>query len=138
MNTKNFKFAELWRSATAENLGIDNEPKAPEIIARLAVVQQRLQAIRSAFGAPITINSGYRCEQLNKAVGGASTSQHLRGEAVDITSTDNKRLYDVIRDLFAYDQLIKEHPNSVGVPRWIHVSFLVDESKQRNQTLTIK
>ena len=86
------------------------------------------------YGKAITVNSGYRCSKLNAAVGGAKTSQHMRGEAADITAgskTENKKLFELIRDNLPFDQLIDESNYS-----WVHVSY-VSTSKNRKQILSL-
>ena len=115
---------EMIRSATAKRYGIDNTP-TPEIKANLKLlVEKVLDPLREAWGAPIIVDSGYRCGRLNKILKGSSTSQHLLGQAADIRTVsdkpeDNKRLFDLIRKLgLPYDQLIDEYNYN-----WIHVSY---------------
>jgi len=71
---KYFKFKELIRSSKADEKGIDNFPKDAEIIDNLILVMENLDKIREEYGLPIYISSGYRCDELNKAVGGVSNS----------------------------------------------------------------
>ncbi len=80
-----------------------------------------LEPARKYLGIPIHINSGYRCPQLNKRVKGSSTSQHLNGEAADITCIDNLALFNYLK-MFDFDQLIW-YGNRANPPRFIHVSF---------------
>jgi len=81
-----------------------------------ALVDHVLDPARERLGMPITVNSGYRCPAHNKAVGGVKNSQHLKGEAADITCADNKRLAEIIEQLGNYDQLIV-------YPTFLHVSY---------------
>ena len=77
--------------------------------------------MREWYGKPIIVNSGYRCEALNKAIGGAKSSQHMLGEAADITvgsKEENEKLFDYIKDNLEFDQLINESDFS-----WVHVSY---------------
>ena len=123
---KYFTIEELCASDTAQRRGIDNTPDTAKKQKLQTLIEQLLDPIRAAWGAPITINSGYRSPKLNAAVGGVSTSQHLRGEAADITAgtpAENKRLFDKIVELqkagrIAFDQLIDESGY-----RWIHLSY---------------
>ena len=119
---KYFTFKELIRSTTAELRGIDNTPSQQVIDNLRALVENVLDPLREAWGAPIHVNSGYRCAALNKAVGGVPTSQHILGEAADITvgtRAKNQRLYALLRQLdLPVDQAINEHDF-----RWIHVSY---------------
>lgn len=125
---------ELAKSSTADKLSIDNTP-TPEASAQLSnLVTHVLDPLREMYGKPITVNSGYRCPKLNAAVGGAKNSQHMRGEAADITSgskTENKKLFELIRDNLSFDQLIDESNYS-----WVHVSY-VSSSKNRKQILSL-
>lgn len=117
-----FTKAELTRSDTARIRGIDNTP-TPEASAALdALMWNVLDPIRRMWGKPIIVNSGYRCPKLNAAIGGSATSQHMKGEAADITAGDptkNKELFDMIaQSAIPFDQLIDEKNY-----RWIHVSY---------------
>jgi uncharacterized protein YcbK (DUF882 family) len=82
----------------------------------MALVENVLEPAREKLGGAIIVNSGYRCERHNKAVGGVANSQHLRGEAADIRCEDNKRLAKIIEENGRFDQLII-------YPTFIHVSF---------------
>ena len=118
---KYFTIAELMRSDTAKRLGIDNKPPASAVKALTLLVDEVLDPLREAWGGPIRVNSGYRCPELNKAVGGSPSSQHQRGEAADITvgsRSGNRRLLALIKRLdLPVDQCIDEKDC-----RWIHVS----------------
>ena len=125
---------ELTKSSTADKLGIDNTPTPEASVALSNLVTHVLDPLREMYGKPITVNSGYRCSKLNAAVGGAKTSQHMRGEAADITAgskTENKKLFELIRDNLPFDQLIDESNYS-----WVHVSY-VSTSKNRKQILSL-
>ena len=128
--TKNFSYDELIASATAKRLGIDNTPndEQKENLRRLAV--EVLQPIRDAWRGAIVVSSGYRSEALNKAVGGAKTSQHLTGSAADIKPTkltEGGKMYRLIQNMvnrgqITVGQCIWEYGNSKN-PQWIHVSL---------------
>ena len=81
-----------------------------------ALVEHVLDPARERLGMPITVNSGYRCPTHNAKVGGVKNSQHLKGEAADITCADNKRLAEIIEQLGNFDQLIV-------YPTFLHVSY---------------
>lgn len=125
---KYFSIEELIRSAKAKELGIDNTP-TEDVIANLTMlVENVLDKARIGIGAPIIVNSGYRCEELNKAVGGAKNSQHKKGEAADITtgtSYGNMCLFNYIKDNLEFDQLIDEKHY-----QWVHVSFRKGRNRQ--------
>ena len=125
---------ELAKSSTADKLSIDNTPTTEVSVALSNLVTHVLDPLREMYGKAITVNSGYRCSKLNAAVGGAKTSQHMRGEAADITAgskTENKKLFELIRDNLPFDQLIDESNYS-----WVHVSY-VSTSKNRKQILSL-
>lgn len=131
MNKFHFNFSELVSSSVAAKKGIDNTPKGFEYLALAALVKNVLEPTRAYWNAPIKITSGYRCEALNKAVGGVANSQHRLGEAADITTgtkENNMKLYSYMRLNVVYDQLILEKG---GV--WIHVSY-TETRKNRSQS----
>lgn len=83
--SKNFNYSEFEQSEDAEELGIVNViPTARVRDSIQALVINVLQPLRTAWGAELVINSGYRCPELNEAVNGESTSQHMKGEAADV------------------------------------------------------
>ena len=123
--TKNFSYDELIASATAKRLGLDNTPNEQEKEKLRELAEDVLQPIRDAWRSPIVVNSGYRAEAVNKAVGGAKNSQHRLGEAADISiggKERNKKLFNFINKLIQkgtikVGQLIDEYNYS-----WIHVN----------------
>lgn len=127
---KHFTIAELTDSMTARQNGIDNTPPESAAKALQALVERVLDPLREAWGKPITVNSGYRCAELNRKVGGAEQSQHLRGEAADITAgsrADNRKLYELLRRLsLPLDQAINERGY-----KWIHVSHTTRRYNRR-------
>ena len=132
---KYFTIQELTKSATASRKGINNTPDESVKRNLNLLVDNILDPLREAYGAPIIVTSGYRCGRLNKAVGGAAKSQHMYGQAADIRTvrdkpSDNKKLFDLIRELkLPYDQLIDEYGYN-----WVHVSY---SSRHRRQILHI-
>lgn len=130
---KYFTLKELTRSTTATAKGIDNTP-TPEVEKNLTLlVENVLDPLREIYGKPITVNSGYRCPELNKAVGGSKTSDHVKGFAADITGgskEENERIFNIIKHNFHFKQLIDENDFS-----WVHVSY--DPSNLKNQILKL-
>ena len=106
----------------ATNTGLNNQLTSEALSNIEFLVKNLLQPLRDAFGKPIRITSGYRSVEVNKAVGGSKTSQHTKGEAVDIVSNDNKQLFDLIKNNFNFDQLIWEYGTDEQ-PAWVHVSL---------------
>lgn len=132
--TTNFTLEELIHSDTANAKGIDNTP-TKEIEENLKYLAEKaLQPIRDKWGKPLTVNSGYRCKELNKAVGGVSNSSHLTGLAADIeagTNEDNKKLFNFISEMvknkeITVDQVIDEKNYA-----WIHVG--ISRENNRNE-----
>mgnify|MGYP006239876589 FL=1 len=138
--TENFTLQELIKSQTALRKGINNKPASPDIVVNLQTLCEKvLQPVREHFGKPVTVNSGYRCTKLNKAIGSSSKSQHTKGLAADIEipGVSNKELAEYIESNLPFDQLILEFYNGVDPNSgWVHVSY-VDDDKNRKQTLTI-
>jgi hypothetical protein len=136
--SKNFRLSEFISSETAKKLGIDNTPSFETMFTIKRLVEEVLQPIRDEFGMPITINSGYRCSKLNKAVGGAKNSDHVWGSAADIDSSDNKKLWNIIIKMIndgkiECRQLIDEKNLS-----WIHISInCPNAAYKKNQILTL-
>ena len=97
--TENFTLKEMTNSSTAERNGIDNTPDSGVISKLEALCRLILQPIRDAYGKTIIVTSGYRSPELNRAVGGASNSQHTYGEAADIKCDDNIRLWKLITQM---------------------------------------
>lgn len=120
---KYFTIEELIYSDTAKKHNIDNTPNASIKNNLIFLVDNILDKAREHFKKPIHINSGYRCLELNNKIGGSKTSSHLKGEAADIelgnkTISENKLLFDWIKDNCNFDQLIWEKRGA-----WIHVSL---------------
>ena len=137
MNTdhKYFTMPELVRSRTAEThkpKPIDNTPPA-HLLPNLHRLMDYLDLIREAYGKPIRVSSGYRCYDLNRAVGGADNSQHKQGLAADLVVPDLEHLMEVIRKLGGFDQLIDERPKRGS--RWVHVSIAPEGGKPRGQVM---
>ena len=119
---KYFTLTELTRSATARRLGIDNTPSPDARAALTQLVDNVLDPLREVWGAPLYVTSGYRCPALNRAVGGVPHSQHILGQAADVTTgtiDGNRRLWQLLQSLkLPVDQVINEH----GF-RWLHISY---------------
>ena len=135
--SKNLSLAEVTRSESAKRNGISNMP-TPEHIENFKLLAEKVfQPVREHFAVPIHISSGYRSAALNKAIGGASSSQHCSGEAIDIdmdgTTITNAQVFNYIKDNLEFDQLIWEFGTDKN-PDWVHVSY-ESKGKQRKQIL---
>lgn len=129
-----FTYEEMTASDKARELGIDNTPPAWARQNIVALVQNVLDPLREAWGKPLTVTSGYRCPELNKIVGGAKTSHHLRGMAADISTgnrVENRRLFQMVLDLkLPFTQLIDEKNFA-----WVHISL--DPADVKRQVLRL-
>lgn len=118
--SENFTQEELTWSTTARRLGLDNTPP-DDILANLTATAGGLEQVRALLGNhPIHIDSGYRCPELNKAVGGATNSAHMKGYAADFVCPDFGSPMDIVTALvasdIAFDKCIMEGT-------WVHISF---------------
>ena len=146
--SEHFSLSEMLASETAEKHHIPNTPLKRHITALQNLAVRCLEPTRQHFGLPIQVTSGYRCPQLNAAVKGASNSQHLAGEAADITiprkywtfcspsSAQIARLLSMwLKDKIDLDQLILEHSGSAW---WVHVSCRINYRRNRHDKLKIE
>lgn len=133
-----FTLAEFTVSQTASRLGIDNAP-TPEALENLKLVAQGLEGVRILLGCPIIISSGYRCLELNRAIGSKDSSQHVKGQAVDFTVPgygSPRQVMDRIIDAgIEFDQAILEFADPVAGGGWVHMSFV--RSGNRHHALVI-
>ncbi|MEH6545935.1 MAG: D-Ala-D-Ala carboxypeptidase family metallohydrolase [Sneathiella sp.] len=130
--TTHFTLHELVKSQTAVRLGIRNIPGEQEMGNLRLVAEHILQPIRDHFGIPFAPTSGYRCRQLNRALKSKDTSQHIKGQAVDleIPTVSNLELASWIRDTLKFDQLILEfYTASDATSGWVHCSY-VDKNRR--------
>ena len=137
--SEHLDLAEVTRSESAKRKGISNEPTAEHLENFKKLAENIFEPIRNHFNVPIHISSGYRSKALNAAIGGALTSQHCSGEAIDIdmdgssNGVTNKMVFDFIKANLNFDQMIWEFGNSNN-PDWVHVSY-ESTGKQRKQIL---
>lgn len=131
--SENLELAEVLRSESAKRNGIANVPTKEHIENLKALAVNIFQPIRNHFKVPIRISSGYRSKELNKRIGGSQTSQHSKGQAIDIdqdgTSITNKQVFDFILNNLDFDQLIWEFGTNDN-PDWVHVSYSNNNRKQ--------
>ena len=124
--SEHFTMFDVVNSATALARKIDNRPTAQVVTNATALIKNVLEPIRNHFNSPLNVNCMYRSPNLNKAVGGVSTSQHVKGQAADITVNNHsiQEVFNYIKKNLVYDQLIQEGT-------WIHISFsLIKNRKQ--------
>lgn len=130
--------AELTRSETAKRNGIDNTPTAEHLENFKLLADKVFEPIREHFKTPIFISSGYRSKELNELIKGSATSQHCKGQAIDIDmdggngEVTNRMVFDFIKNKLDFDQLIWEFGTDFN-PDWVHVSYV--KGKNRKQKL---
>ena len=137
--SKHVSYNEAIRSNTAKRKGLDNTPNENQLWNMELLCGMVFEPLRYHFAVPIRISSMFRGKALNEAVGGSSSSQHCKGEAMDIqgmSHTSNAELYYFIRDILDFDQLIWEYVTDEE-PAWVHVSY-TDSKPNRKQTLRIR
>ena len=127
----NFALSEFVGSTRAQILQIKNEPNAVEIERLRKLCINVMQPLSNYLHSPIRITSGFRCYELNAAVGGTPSSQHRYGEACDFTCSDMKKAFEFLLFHTPFDQLIWEHGTD-DQPEWIHVSY---SNRHRRQVL---
>ena len=135
--SENITYAEAIHSLTAKRRCIDNTPSEIQVEAMKLLAEKVFEPLRKWVGGPIKVNSFFRSETLNEAIGGSATSQHCKGQAIDIDDVygrkSNAEMYNWIKDNLDFDQMIWEFGTDMQ-PNWIHVSY-VSEEKNRNKCL---
>jgi zinc D-Ala-D-Ala carboxypeptidase len=135
--SKHISYKEATQSQTATRKGISNDPDAYQLQNMQLLAEKVFEPLREHFGVPIAINSFFRSQKLNKAIGGAAGSQHTQGRAIDIDDTlggvSNKQMFDYIKNHLDFDQLIWEFGDNNN-PAWVHVSY-VSETENRRRVL---
>ena len=130
-------YAESIHSNTAKRRGIDNTPNPTQVDNMKLTAEKIFEPLREWAGGPIKVNSFFRSEVLNEAIGGSATSQHCKGQAIDIDDTfgrmSNAEMYEFIKENLDFDQMIWEFGNDSN-PNWVHVSY-VSPQQNRNRCL---
>lgn len=132
--SEHITFDEATQSPTALRNGIVNMPTDEQLSNMKILAEMCFEPLRALYGKPIKVNSFFRCDELNKKVGGSATSQHVKGMAIDMSAgskAENKILFDLCKNNLQFDQLINEYDYS-----WVHISY--NKGKNRNQILVVK
>ena len=137
---KYFTIEELCKSSTAKAKKIDNTPTEEHKKHLEELVDEILDPLREAWGAPIRVTSGYRGAELNKAVGGSKTSAHCNGYAADLQPANGQitKFKDFVKKWLKnqnFDQYINEFS---GTSEWVHIGLKNNAGKQRKQYLMYK
>jgi len=132
--SKHISYKEGTRSITALRKGINNIPNDYELANMELIAAKIFEPLREWVGGPIKINSFFRCEELNTAIGGSSNSQHCQGRAIDIDDTyghkTNAEMFEYIRTNLNFDQIIWEFGTDTN-PDWVHVSYVSEEQNRK-------
>ena len=139
--SKHISYKEAVGSNYAKQKGISNKPNEEQVENMKLLAEKVFEPLREWVGCPIRVNSMFRSKELNSAIKGSSTSSHMKGEAMDITSMacgkenckSNLEMFHWIKDNLEFDQLIWEFGKE---PKWLHVSFNKDNN--RKQVLVTK
>jgi zinc D-Ala-D-Ala carboxypeptidase len=135
--SKHISYKEAVHSNTAKRRGIENKPNDDQLYNMAKVAHNIFEPLRLYVGGAIKINSFFRSEELNKAIGGSSKSQHCQGCAIDIDDIyghkSNYQMFEYIRENLDFDQLIYEFGDADN-PDWVHVSY-VSSKENRNRVL---
>ena len=133
----NITYAEAIHSQTAKRRGIDNTPTAKQVEVMKLTAEKIFEPLRKFVGGPIKVNSFFRSAELNKAIGGSKTSQHCKGQAIDIDDVfghkTNAEMYNWVKENLNFDQMIWEFGTDMN-PNWVHISY-VSEEDNRNRCL---
>lgn len=136
--SKHITLEEATTSSTALRNGINNQPDSVTFERMKLVAEKCFEPLREWYGKPIKVNSFYRSQLLNVKVGGSATSQHVKGEAIDLSGgsrEENKKLFEWCKSNLEFDQLLWEYGNESG-PDWVHISYKAKGN--RKQILVVK
>ena len=142
---KNFSKHVSWKegtySRTADRRGLDNTPNAEQMKCMHEISEYLFEPLRAWVGGPIKINSFFRGEPVNTAIGGSKRSQHMKGQAIDIDDTfgykTNAEMYYYIKDNLDFDQMIWEFGDDKN-PNWIHISWVSHRPNRKKLTIAKK
>ena len=135
MLSKHFSLAELTKSSTATRRGIDNDPDSTARENLIVLCSEILEPVREHYGVPFVPNSGFRCLELNRAIGSSDSSQHVTGNAVDfeVPGVDNKEVALCVKENCDFDQLILEfYKEGEPTSGWVHCSYDVDKDHRKS------
>jgi len=139
--SKHVSWHEGTYSRTGERRGLDNTPDEKQVKRMKEVAENLFEPLREWVGGPIKINSFFRGEPVNTAIGGSTRSQHMKGQAIDIDDTfghkTNAEMYHYIKDNLDFDQLIWEFGNDEN-PNWLHISWVSHRPNRKKLTIAKK
>ena len=133
--SEHFSLSELTKSSTAERKGMSNEPDEEAIENLILVCDQILEPVRNHYGKPFVPNSGFRCLELNRAIGSSDKSQHVTGQAVDfeVPGEDNKDVALWVVENCTFDKLILEfYKEGEPTSGWVHCSYVIERENRKS------
>ena len=137
MISKHISYNEAVRSNTALRRGIENIPNDDQLHFMEIIAEKIFEPLREWVGGPIKVNSFFRSSELNESIGGSKTSQHCKGQAIDLDDVyggkTNAEMYTWIKEILNFDQMIWEFGTDMN-PNWVHISY-VSEEDNRNRCL---
>ena len=139
--SKHVSWHEGTYSRTGERRGLDNTPDEEQVKRMKEVAENLFEPLREWVGGPIKINSFFRGEPVNTAIGGSTRSQHMKGQAIDIDDTfghkTNAEMYHYIKDNLDFDQMIWEFGTDKN-PNWLHISWVSHRPNRKKLTIAKK
>ncbi len=136
--SKHISYKEGTYSQTALRRGLDNTPSEEQLKCMKEIAEELFEPLREWVGGPIKINSFFRGEPVNTAIGGSTRSQHMKGQAIDIDDTfghkTNAEMYHYIKNNLSFDQLIWEFGDDKN-PNWVHVSYVTHRPNRKKLTI---
>ena len=136
--SKHISYKEGTYSQTALRRGLDNTPNEEQLKCMKEVAENLFEPLREWVGGPIKINSFFRGEPVNTAIGGSKYSQHMKGQAIDIDDTfrhkTNAEMYHYIKDYLDFDQMIWEFGDDKN-PNWVHISWVSHRPNRKKLTI---
>ena len=141
MISDHISYREATHSATALRRNLNNTPNNEQLKYMEEVAENLFEPLREWVGGPIKINSFFRGEPVNTAIGGSRTSQHMKGQAIDIDDTfgykTNAEMYHYIKDNLDFDQMIWEFGDDEN-PNWVHISWVSHRPNRKKLTVAYK
>ena len=139
--SKHVSYREGVYSATALRRGLDNTPDKDQLNEMVNIANHVFEPLREWVGGPIKVNSFFRGEPVNTAIGGSKRSQHMKGQAMDLDDTfghkTNAEMYCFIKDNLVFDQLIWEFGDDKN-PNWIHISYVTHRPNRKKLTIAYR
>lgn len=140
--SKHITFAEGIKSQQATRLGISNMPTDEHLLNMHSVANLCFEPLREHFGVPIAVTSFYRSPAINKAIGGSMSSQHCKGQAMDLDADvfggiTNAQIFNWLKDNVVFDQLIWEFGDDKN-PDWVHVSYNATGKNRKHVLKAVK